>query len=76
MSRYLLSHYEDDPGDFIERVVTQDETWVHHFDPDSKCRANNGSTLAHPLLRNLRGLDKLGIFHANQTSMCLDPHLN
>ena len=20
--------------------------------------------------------DKLGIFHANQTSMCLDPHLN
>ena len=21
ISRYLLSHYEDDPGDFIERVV-------------------------------------------------------
>ena len=21
-------------------------------------------------------LDKLGVFHANQTSMCLDPHLN
>ena len=32
-SRYLLSRYEDDPIDFIERVVTQDETWVHHFDP-------------------------------------------
>ena len=31
ISRYLLSGYEDDPGDFIERVVTQDETWVHHF---------------------------------------------
>ena len=26
ISRYLLSRYEDDPGDFIERVVTQDET--------------------------------------------------
>ena len=26
MSRYLLSRYEDDPGDFFERVVTQDET--------------------------------------------------
>ena len=26
ISRYLLSGYEDDPGDFIERVVTQDET--------------------------------------------------
>ena len=21
-------------------------------------------------------IDKLGVFHANQTSMCLDPHLN
>ena len=21
-------------GDFIERAVTQDETWVHHFDPE------------------------------------------
>ena len=24
ISRYLLSRYEDDPGDFIERVVTKD----------------------------------------------------
>ena len=22
------------------------------------------------------GFDKLGVFHANQISMCLDPHLN
>ena len=21
-------------------------------------------------------MDKFGVFHANQTSMCLDPHLN
>ena len=36
ISRYLQSRYnEDDPGDFIEQVVTQDETWVH-FDPESK----------------------------------------
>ena len=36
MSNYFLSRYEDDPGDFINRVVTKDETWVHHFDPESK----------------------------------------
>ena len=35
----LLSRYEDDPGDFIERVVTQDETWLHHFDPESKIQS-------------------------------------
>ena len=36
ISRYLLSRYEDDPSEFIEPVVTQDETWVHHFDPRVK----------------------------------------
>ena len=39
ISRYLLSRYKDDPGDFIERVVSQDETWVHHFDPESKMQS-------------------------------------
>ena len=38
ISRYLLSHYEDDPGDFIKRVVTKDETWVHHLDQESKMK--------------------------------------
>ena len=32
ISKYLLSRYGDDPSDFIKRVVTQDETCVHHFD--------------------------------------------
>ena len=39
ISRYLLSRYEDDPNDFIERVVTQYESWVHHFDPESKMQS-------------------------------------
>ena len=33
ISRYFLSRYEDDPCNFIERVVTQDVTWLHHFVP-------------------------------------------
>ena len=31
ISRYTSSRYEDDP----EEYVTKDETWVHHFDPES-----------------------------------------
>ena len=42
ISRYLLFCYEDD---FIERVVTQDETWVPHFDPESKLQSKH---LKHP----------------------------
>ena len=103
-ARYFLSRLEDDPGDFIERVLTQDETWVNHFDPESKmqirkelgliflctlhllpryeddpvscnsrfiyglptltqiqsCRANNGSTQVHPLLKKLKGFIQQG----------------
>ena len=35
ISRYFLSRYEDDPEKFMDRVATQDETWVYHFDPES-----------------------------------------
>ena len=48
MSRYLVSCYEDDPGDFIKPVVTLDETRVHHLTQCQKCKANNGSTLVNP----------------------------
>ena len=34
--KYLLSLYEDDPEEFMHQAVTQDETWVHHFDPKAK----------------------------------------
>ena len=46
ISKYFLSRYEDDPGDFIDRVVTQDEiiTLTH----SRKCKACDGSTLAYP----------------------------
>ena len=50
ISRYLLSRYEDDPSDSIDRVVTQEETWVHHF----KSNLNAKHALAHPLPRSLR----------------------
>ena len=36
ISRYLLSLKEDDTGNFIERVVTQDKTSVHHSHSDSR----------------------------------------
>ena len=39
ISRNHPSRYEDDPSDFIDQVVTQDETWVHHFDTESKLQS-------------------------------------
>ena len=35
-SQSLLDLYDNDPENFIARCVTEDESWIHHFDPESK----------------------------------------
>ena len=52
-SQELLEVYNANPEDFHTCLVTGDETWLHHWDPDTKKKSPcNGSTLAHPHLRN------------------------
>ncbi|XP_071083734.1 histone-lysine N-methyltransferase SETMAR-like [Haliotis cracherodii] len=36
ISGALLTRYNANPDDFHFRIVTSDETWVYHFDPESK----------------------------------------
>ena len=60
ISRYLLSRYEDDPGDSIERVVPQDEPWVNHFNPESKIKRKQWKHPGSTLLRNSRGFIQQG----------------
>ena len=36
MSKENLDLFEADPTDFIERFLTEDECWVHHFEPETK----------------------------------------
>jgi hypothetical protein len=43
ISRYL-SRYEDEP-DIIYPIVTQNESWFHHFDLESKKQSMKGK---HP----------------------------
>ena len=37
-SASLLSLFNENPDKFISRFVTVDETWLHHFDPESKAQ--------------------------------------
>jgi len=32
----ILCRLQAQPEIFLDRIVTQDETWVHHFDPEIK----------------------------------------
>ena len=36
LSQELLEVYSANPEDFHTRLVTRDETWLHHWDPDTK----------------------------------------
>jgi hypothetical protein len=32
----LLSHYEAVGESFLSLIITGDETWIHHFEPETK----------------------------------------
>jgi len=38
-STSLLTLFNENPDNLISRFVTVDETWLHHFDPESKARS-------------------------------------
>lgn len=35
-SKLVLQHFEQSGDDFLQRLVTVDETWLHHYDPETK----------------------------------------
>jgi len=35
-SEQLLGFFRRDPNDFLSRLVTMGETWLHHYDPETK----------------------------------------
>jgi len=38
ISQELLGRFETEGEDFLKRIITGDETWVHHYDPEKKKR--------------------------------------
>jgi len=35
-SQQLLEFFGRDPNDFLSRLVTMDETWLYHYEPETK----------------------------------------
>ena len=54
ISKYLLSLYEDDPEEFMYRVVTQDKTWGHHFHSEAKKQSMQWNHPGSPPPKNVR----------------------
>jgi len=45
----LLEFFRRDPNDFLSRLVTMDETWLYHYDPENQ---QSGGKAAHPAQKN------------------------
>jgi histone-lysine N-methyltransferase SETMAR len=36
ISEQCLEHFNKNKTDFMRRFITMDETWIHHYTPESK----------------------------------------
>ena len=43
-----LEFFRRDPNDFLLRLVTVDDTWLYHYDPETKQQSMGGGIAAHP----------------------------
>ena len=47
-SKLILDFFRHDPNDFLSRLVTTDETWLYHCDPQTNNNQWIGGIAAHP----------------------------
>ena len=47
-SASLLTRINENPDNFISRFVTVDETWLHHFDHESKAQSMTWKRVTSP----------------------------
>lgn len=36
---HFLDHYDKEGDTFLERIVTEDKTWMYHYGPENKCQS-------------------------------------
>jgi hypothetical protein len=42
------------PRHFLERIVTADETWMHHYEPESKAQSMTWKHLTFPMAKKFK----------------------
>ena len=59
-SQEFVDLFESDPVKFVRQIVTGDETWVHHWDPESKVESMQWRHASSPPPRKFRTLPSAG----------------
>jgi len=52
LSEQLLEFFRHDPNDFLSQLVTMDETWLYHYDPETKNNQCIDGIATHPAPKN------------------------
>jgi hypothetical protein len=54
LSEQLLEYFRCDPNDFLSQLVKLDETWLYHYDPETKQQSMEWwhSDSPHPAPKN------------------------
>ena len=50
----LWNFFQRDPNDFLSRLVTVDETWLYHYDPEIKQQSVEWRNSGSPRPKKLR----------------------
>ncbi|KAL0831014.1 hypothetical protein ABMA28_001900 [Loxostege sticticalis] len=65
ISKRNLEMLTSDPDEFCHRVVTMDETWVHHFDPETKRQSMSWKRPSSPPIKKFRVAPTAGTIMAS-----------
>ncbi|XP_048259430.1 histone-lysine N-methyltransferase SETMAR-like [Haliotis rufescens] len=60
LSRENLKLFEGDPDNFLKRFVTMDETWVHHFELESKQQSKQWKHVTSPTPKKAKSVPSAG----------------
>jgi hypothetical protein len=52
----LLSHYKADGESFLSLIVTWDETWIHHFEPEIEVMPHGQTINSDLYIQTLKNL--------------------
>jgi len=56
----LLNQYEADGDSFLDRIITGDETWCHHYEPESKRQSMEWRHVNSPSKKKFKTLPSAG----------------
>ncbi|XP_063362897.1 histone-lysine N-methyltransferase SETMAR-like [Cydia amplana] len=60
ISKSNLDKYQTDPETFLRRFVTMDESWIHHFDPETKQQSMTWKRASFPTPKKFKVASSAG----------------